>query len=193
MKKIINLIVIVLFTFIITGCSNYHVIGKYLYDPTGYSIGNKVFHSEVNSIFVNWKVGNIYVIQSENHELIIREEVDISLTKDVYKVKTTINGETMEYDFNQNNTLNGATEGLGGSQRSPNDYLQDFIIKKPYGLELYEFDYKFRVDQYLSEEVNDKAQNVNDLKINGTTLMKISKGKNIKYVVGSENIEEYLK
>ena len=47
--------------------------------------------------------------------------------------------------------------------------------------------------QYLSEEVNDKAQNVNDLKINGTTLMKVSKGKNVKYVVGSENIEEYLK
>lgn len=48
-------------------------------------------------------------------------------------------------------------------------------------------------EKYLSEEVNDKAQNVNDLKINGITLMKVSKGKNVKYIIGSENIEEYLK
>ena len=98
MKKIINLIVIVLFTFIITGCSNYHVIGKYLYDPTGYSIGNKVFHSEVNSIFVNWKVGNIYVIQSENHELIIREEVDIN-AEDKYKMHYRLTEDVLDIKF----------------------------------------------------------------------------------------------
>lgn len=98
MKKIINLIVIVLFTFIITGCSNYHVIGKYLYDPTGYSIGNKVFHSEVNSIFVNWKVGNIYVIQSENHELIIREEADIN-AEDKYKMHYKLTEDVLDIKF----------------------------------------------------------------------------------------------
>ena len=103
-----------------------------------------------------------------NLGLELREEVDISLTKDVYKVKTTVNGETMEYDFNQNNALNGASTGLGGSQRATNPYLQDFIIKKPYGLELYEFDYKFRVDQYFAEEVRNYKGSASELNVEVT-------------------------
>ena len=103
-----------------------------------------------------------------NFGLELREEVDISLTKDVYKVKTTVNGETMEYDFNQNNALNGASTGLGGSQRATNPYLQDFIIKKPYGLELYEFDYKFRVDQYFAEEVRNYKGSASELNVEVT-------------------------
>jgi hypothetical protein len=47
--------------------------------------------------------------------------------------------------------------------------------------------------KYISDEENTKVQNVNDLKINDITLIKISKGKNVKYITGSENIEEYLK
>ena len=74
----------------------------------------------------------------------------------------------MEYDFNQNNTLNGATSGLGGTQRSVNEYLQDFIIRKPYGLELYEFDYKFRVDQYFSEEVRKYKGSESELNVEVT-------------------------
>lgn len=48
-------------------------------------------------------------------------------------------------------------------------------------------------EKYLSEEENPNAQSVKDLKINGITLIKVSNGKNVKYVSGSENIEEYLK
>lgn len=88
-----------------------------------------------------------------NLGLELREEVDIALTKDVYKVKTTINGETMEYDFNQNAGLNGVDSGLGGTQTGSGEYLNDFIIKKAYGLEIYEYDYKYRVDQYFADEV----------------------------------------
>ena len=47
--------------------------------------------------------------------------------------------------------------------------------------------------KYASDEANASAQKVNDLKINDITLIKISKGKNVKYITGSENIEEYLK
>ncbi len=88
-----------------------------------------------------------------NLGLELREEVDISLTKDVYKVKTTINGETMEYSFNENYGLNGVGAGLGGSNPTANEYLNDFIIAKPYGLELYESDYKYRADQYFADKV----------------------------------------
>ena len=86
-----------------------------------------------------------------NLGLELREDVDIALTKDVYKVKTTIDGEEMEYDFNQNKGLNG---DMGyGDTYSQNGYLQDFIIGKPYGLELYESDYKYRFEQYKAAAV----------------------------------------
>ena len=47
--------------------------------------------------------------------------------------------------------------------------------------------------KFASEESNPKAQKVEDLKINGITLIKIQKGKNVKYITGSEEIEKYLK
>lgn len=83
-----------------------------------------------------------------NLGLELREDVDIALTKDVYKVKTTIDGEEMEYNYNQNNGLNGDIENA-----DKNQYLQNYIISKPYGLELYESDYKYRFEQYKAAAV----------------------------------------
>lgn len=48
-------------------------------------------------------------------------------------------------------------------------------------------------EKYINKKENAKAQSVKDLKINGVTLMKVSNGKNAKYISGSEKIEEYLK
>lgn len=81
-----------------------------------------------------------------NLGLELREDVDIALTKDIYKVKTTINGEEMEYTFNQNN-------GLNGDVKTPSAYLNNYIVTQPYGLDLYEADYKMRTEQYRSEAV----------------------------------------
>lgn len=83
-----------------------------------------------------------------NLGLELREDVDIALTKDVYKVKTTVDGEEMEYNYNQNNGLNGDMEAA-----DQNSYLQNYIISKPYGLELYESDYKYRFEQYKAAAV----------------------------------------
>lgn len=78
------------------------------------------------------------------------------------------------------------------------DYTKDAYIN-------YLLDYKtdikvYKVDmndlnnsKYISEEANPNVQKVNDLKINGITLIKISNGKNVKYITGSDKIEEYLK
>lgn len=97
-----------------------------------------------------------------NLGLELREDVDIALTKDVYKVKTTIDGEEMEYNYNQNNGLNGDMEAT-----DQNPYLQNYIISKPYGLELYESDYKYRFEQY-------KAQAVREYKgINGESELNV--------------------
>ena len=42
-----------------------------------------------------------------NLGLELREDVDIALVKDVYKVKTTVNGDEMEYSYNQVDGING--------------------------------------------------------------------------------------
>ena len=87
-----------------------------------------------------------------NLGLELREDVDINLSKDVYSVKTTINGEQMEYFYNKNNSVNGEMSSAEGDEDSKL-YLNDFIIKTPYGLDLYESDYKMRVEQYKANAV----------------------------------------
>lgn len=77
-----------------------------------------------------------------NLGLELREDVDVSLTKDVYKVKTTIKGQEMEYNFNTNFVINGDVL----DENAVNNYKLD----KAYGIELYESDYKFRNEQYSS-------------------------------------------
>lgn len=47
--------------------------------------------------------------------------------------------------------------------------------------------------KYISDTSNTNPESVQDLKINGITLMKINNGKVAKYVTGSEDIESYLK
>ena len=76
-----------------------------------------------------------------NLGLELRDDVDISLTKDVYKLKTTIKGEEMEYNFNTNTIKNG--EVLA-------EVTDNYKLDKPYGIELYESDYKYRREQYSS-------------------------------------------
>ena len=98
MRKIINLIIIIFCVLIITGCSAFHVYDSYVYNDTNYSIGNKVFHSEINTIDVDWRIGNVYVVQSTNHEFIIREEVDIN-AEDKYKMHYCLFGDVLDIKF----------------------------------------------------------------------------------------------
>ena len=41
----------------------------------------------------------------------------------------------------------------------------------------------------ISDSSNSSAQTVSDLKINGHTLIKVSGGRNVKYIEGDENIK----
>ena len=77
-----------------------------------------------------------------NFGLALKENIDISLSKDVYSVKARINGEEMEYIANENDGINGE-----------NQLSNDFMIDKSYAVRLYESDYQYRVDQYISEAV----------------------------------------
>jgi hypothetical protein len=67
------------------------------------------------------------------------------------------------------------------------DYLADNHKEKVYKVDMSKY------EKYVSDTANASVQKVEDLKINGITLIKIQKGKNVKYITGSENIEEHLK
>ena len=95
-----------------------------------------------------------------------REEIDISLTKDVYEVKTTINGEEMEYTFNQNDGVNGRV-GTGEG------FLKDFEVAHPYGLTLYESDYKYRFGKYKNEAVRNYKGEESELNVEVTYRIRV--------------------
>ncbi len=119
-----------------------------------------------------------------NLGLELREDVDVDLTKDVYQVKTTVNGEEMVYTYNQNYDREGISNGiLNGDRGDTGDtraeqgskaYLNDYIVKRPYGLELYESDYKYRVDQYKADAVRKYKEEKSELDIEVTYRITIS-------------------
>lgn len=47
--------------------------------------------------------------------------------------------------------------------------------------------------KYMSEDENRDASSINDLKINGLTLIRVNNGRIVEYKSGSDEIEEYLK
>ena len=100
-----------------------------------------------------------------NLGLELREDVDIALVKDVYKVKTTVNGDEMEYSYNQVDGINGDMP-TGG-------FLNNYIINTPYGLEIYDEDYGYRVDQYFSQAVREYKTEASELNIEVTYRISI--------------------
>ena len=95
-----------------------------------------------------------------------REDVDISLKKDVYEVKTTVNGEEMTYSYEQLRTTGQDT--LNGDIEEASGYLQNYIVNKPYGLTLYESDFKYRFDQYKNAAVRGYKEDKSELNIEVT-------------------------
>ena len=104
-----------------------------------------------------------------NLGLELREDVDIALVKDVYKVKTTVNGDEMEYSYNQVDGINGDMVVNDESGR----YLNNYIIKEPYGLEIYDEDYVYRYDQYLADAVKAYKTQNSELNIEVTYRLSI--------------------
>ena len=100
-----------------------------------------------------------------------REKIDLSLKNDVYEVKTTVNGEEMTYSFDQFDVEDEFA--INGEMPTSGKYLNDYIIKKPYGLNLYESDFKYRKDQYANKAVQDAKGEASELNIEITYKMTI--------------------
>ncbi len=77
-----------------------------------------------------------------------------------------------------------------------NDFTSDVYINslvEDETIPVYKVDMsKKENSKYKSDTANNKAKNVNELKINDITLIKITNGKISSYIIGRESIEEYL-
>lgn len=105
-----------------------------------------------------------------------REDVDIDLTQDVYELKTTINGEEMTYEYNQNKFTSKVGEVFADESRnapkaidkehSTDEYNSEFYMtgykddasgiesnRKLYSFEYYLEDYNYRISQYHIDTV----------------------------------------
>ncbi len=97
-----------------------------------------------------------------NLGLVEREKVDLSLDADVYSVKTTINGEEMNYKYYQNTA--DSTKYHNGE----NDYYLGEKLRKAYDLDFYTSDYYYRTDGQdayydSNNDINDNTRG-NDIK-----------------------------
>ena len=79
---------------------------------------------------------------------------------------------------------------------NPNQHLTSILFRysnEEETLPIYKVDMSngFNI-KYAGEQGNPSAQKVEDIKINGVTLIKIVNGKNVKYIEGTTNIENEL-
>ena len=96
-----------------------------------------------------------------------REDADISVMKDIYEITTTVNGEAVTYTYDQLRDEREASRKTTGDSfiengrigLDPNaashEFLNDYIIKKPYGLDLFEADFFYRIEDYEYPEVRE--------------------------------------
>lgn len=79
---------------------------------------------------------------------------------------------------------------------NPNQYLTSILFRysnEEETLPIYKVDISNGFNtKYAGEQGNPSAQKVEDIKINGVTLIKIVNGKNVKYIEGTTNIENEL-
>ena len=79
---------------------------------------------------------------------------------------------------------------------NPNQYLTSILFRyrnEEETLPIYKVDMSNGFNtKYAGEQGNPSAQKVEDVKINGVTLIKIVNGKNVKYIEGTTNIENEL-
>ena len=79
---------------------------------------------------------------------------------------------------------------------NPNQYLSSILFRysnEENKLHIYKVDMTNAFNaKYMGESGNPSAQRVEDVKINGVTLIKVVNGKNVKYIEGITNIENEL-
>lgn len=130
-----------------------------------------------------------------------RGAFDISITQDVYEVKTTVNGDEMTYEYNQNDYTLGnsvldkeqSTEGEGyDSELYMTGYENDESSLLPYVFKIYNSDYNYKASQYNIDTVRDYKGTESELNVEVTYRIKVTNNATEDTVyAGINEIAEY--
>ena len=130
-----------------------------------------------------------------------RDNFDLSISQDVYEVKTTINGDQMTYEYNQNDyTLGNA---ILDKEQNVDDtrynsllymtgYENDSSSLLPYVFEIYNSDYNYKVSQYNIDTVKDYKGTESELNVEVTYRIRVTNNTTEGQVyAGINEIAEY--
>lgn len=109
------------------------------------------------------------VMHHINLGLVLREQLDLALRKDVYKATLEINGKTQVYTYNKRDGLE--TDTAGNSYWEVKTRLSDAsYYGNDYSRELYREDYDYKVDNY---SIVDNATTLENLGLSEDSELKV--------------------
>ena len=109
------------------------------------------------------------VMHHINLGLVLREQLDLALRKDVYKATLEINGKTQVYTYNKRDGLE--TDAAGNSYWEVKTRLSDAsYYGNDYSRELYREDYDYKVDNY---SIVDNATTLENLGLSEDSELKV--------------------
>ena len=108
------------------------------------------------------------VMHHINLGLVLREQLDLALRKDVYKATLEINGKTQVYKYNKRENLE--TDVAGNSYWEIKTRISDGYYNYDYSRELYREDYDYKVDNY---KIADDSTSLDNLGLSEDSELKV--------------------
>lgn len=108
------------------------------------------------------------VMHHINLGLVLREQLDLALRKDVYKATLEINGKTQVYKYNKRENLE--TDAAGNSYWEIKTRISDGYYSYDYSRELYREDYDYKVNNY---QIVDNATTLDNLGLSEDSELKV--------------------
>lgn len=103
-----------------------------------------------------------------NLGLVLREQLDLALRKDVYKATLEINGKTQVYKYNKRENLE--TDAAGNSYWEIKTRISDGYYSYDYSRELYREDYDYKVNNY---QIVDNTTTLDNLGLSEDSELKV--------------------
>lgn len=108
------------------------------------------------------------VMHHINLGLVLREQLDLALRKDVYKATLEINGKTQVYTYNKRDGLE--TDAAGNSYWEIKTRISDGYYSYDYSRELYREDYDYKVNNY---QIVDNTTTLENLGLSEDSELKV--------------------
>ena len=97
--RFIILFVFVCFICLFTGCKNsMNVQTKYVYDDTNYKFGNMTYKENIDTIDIDWVVGDVYIEKNSTESIIVREDMNENTEND-YRVHHLVTDNKLSIKF----------------------------------------------------------------------------------------------